>query len=155
MPHANEERLPREVRPLTYATFELLLDVVHTWRGAAPSLDLETLLICIAVNEAAMRRFLVGPEARPDLIDHPAPPDDVRGSISRHAIADRLDLSRETVRRKVNQLIEIGLLVEDAQGEVRPVQRLADPAVQKAAEDSLSAVRRFDKRLRSLGCEGV
>jgi biotin operon repressor len=118
-------------------------------------LDLETLLICIAVNEAAMRRFLVGPEARPDLIDHPAPPDDVRGSISRHAIADRLDLSRETVRRKVNQLIEIGLLVEDAQGEVRPVQRLADPAVQKAAEDSLSAVRRFDKRLRSLGCEGV
>jgi biotin operon repressor len=118
-------------------------------------LDLETLLICIAVNEAAMRRFLVGPEARPDLIDHPAPPDDVRGSISRHAIADRLDLSRETVRRKVNQLIEIGLLVEDAQGEVRPVQRLADPAVQKAADDSLSAVRRFDKRLRSLGCEGV
>lgn len=152
---AAEKRLPREVRPRVFATFELLMDLTHIWRSQVPDIDLESFLIIVVVNEAAMHKMLVGADARLDLIDHPTPPDDARGSISRHAIADRVGLSRETTRRKVNQLLAQGLLVETSEGEVRPIQRLYSRLIQKAAEESLLAVRRFDQRLIALGCEGV
>lgn len=118
-------------------------------------MDLESLLIFLVVNEAAMRPLLVGPNARLDLIDHPHPPDEARGAISRHLIADRTGLARETVRRKVNQLIDIGLFSETRDGEVRPVPMLAEATFQEIADESYNAVLRYDARLRSLNCDGV
>lgn len=118
-------------------------------------MDLETLLIFLVVNEAAMRPLLVGPNARADLIDHPHPPDEARGSISRNLIADRTGLSRETVRRKVNQLIGAGLFTETREGEVRPMPMLSETVFQQIADESYNAVRRYDARLRSLNCAGV
>jgi hypothetical protein len=151
----DEDRLPRDVRPRVFATCELFLDLVHIWRSASGDIDFEGLVILAVVNEATMRKLLVGPDAPLHLIDHPTPPNEARGSISRHAIADRLGLSRETTRRRVNQMIEAGILVETAEGEVRSPQRLMSPTIQQAAHDSLLAVRRFDKRLRELDCDGV
>lgn len=118
-------------------------------------MDLETLLIFLVVNEAAMRPLLVGPNARPELINHPHPPDTARGSISRNLIADRTGLSRETVRRKVNQLISAGLFTETREGEVRPMPMLSETVFQQIADESYDAVRRYDARLRSLNCAGV
>jgi len=147
--------LPRRTRPRVYAACELFLDMLWSVRSRAPDMDLETLLIVLVVNEAAMRPLLVGPKARLDLIDHPRPPDEARGSISRNLIADRTGLARETVRRKVNQLIDAGLFAETRDGEVRPVPMLTDVAYQQIADECFEAVARYDARLRSLGCEGV
>jgi hypothetical protein len=148
-------KLPKGLRAQIFATLELFLDLQHSIRSRFPDMDLESLLICCVANEAAMRRLLVGPHARPDLVDDPAPPDEARGSISRNLIAERTGLPRETVRRKVNQLIDAGILYEVAQGEVRPVPMLANPMFQTIAQECLAAVRRFDVRLRALGCDGV
>lgn len=147
-------QLPDGLRPQLFATVELFLDLQYAIRSRVPAMDLESLLICCVANEAAMRRLLVGPNARPDLANDPAPPEEARGSISRNLIADRTGLPRETVRRKVNQLIEIGILYEPTPGEVRPIPMLTDPMFQAIAQECLSAVRRFDIRLRELGCEG-
>lgn len=147
-------RIPRETRPRAYAGLELLLDLMHILREAT-GLDHESIVIACAVNAAAMRPLLVGPNAPLHLMDVAEPPDEFRGSISRLAVAEQTGLSRETVRRKINQLIEAGMLVEDAHGHVRPIRALIDPQWQKVADDGYAAVQRFDRRLKSLGCKGV
>ena len=152
---ATAARLPREVRPRIFATFELILDLVHIFRTVTPNLDLESLLIFAVINEAAMRPLLIGPDARLDLIDDPMPPDDVRGSISRNVIAERTQISRETVRRKVNDLIALGLVEEATEGALRPIRALASEVMHVTAEQCFQTVQRYDRRLRSLGCAGV
>jgi hypothetical protein len=149
------DQLPHGLRAQLFATLELFLDLQHSIRARFPDMDLESLLICCVANEAAMRRLLVGPHARPDLLNDPSPPDETRGSISRNLIAERTGLARETVRRKVNQLIEAGILYELNQGEVRPVPMLVNPVFQTIAQECLASVRRFDARLRSFGFAGV
>jgi len=96
-----------------------------------------------------MRRFLIVSEARPDLSDDMLVPNELRGSISRHQIAERLGLSRETTRRKVNQLIKLGILSESEASEIRSVPKLSIASVQRAIEVSLRAVSRFSARLKS------
>lgn len=148
------KRIPRDTRPRAYAGVELLLDLMHLLREAT-DLDHESIVIACAVNAATMRPLLVGPNAPLDLIDVADPPDEYRGSISRAAVADMTGLPRETVRRKINQLIAAGMLVESRNGEVRPIQGLGDPRWQKVADEGFAAVQRFDRRLRSLGCKGI
>lgn len=144
-------RLPRHTRPRVYAACELFLDMLWSVRSRAPETDLETLLIILIVNEAAMRPMLVGPNARLDLLEDPMPPDEARGSLSRSLIADRAGLPRETVRRKVNALIDAGLFMESKEGEVRPTPLLSDTMYQTIADECFEAVGRYDNRLRSLG----
>jgi hypothetical protein len=149
------EPLPKRTRPRVYAACELFLDILWSVRSRAPEMDLETLLIILVVNEAAMRPLLVGPNARLDLIDHPHPPDEARGSMSRHLLADRTGMPRETVRRKVNQLVSAGLFSETREGEVRPVPMLSDVVYQQIGDECYETVKRYDARLRSLDCDGV
>ena len=148
---ARMERLPRRTRPRIYAASELLLDMLWSVRSGVPDMDLETLLIFMVVSEAAMRPMLVGPSARPEFIDEPIPPDEARGSLSRSLIADRTGLPRETVRRKVNALIDAGLLNESKGGEVRPAPLLSESVYQTIADECFAAVGRYNDRLRSLG----
>lgn len=146
-----KQPLPPGTRARFYAGVELALDLAHALRTPVPDWDLETLLICLTISEAAMRPLIVGSRARPDLLDDPCPPDSARGAISRRLIADRCGLPRETVRRKVNFLIEAGVVVETENGELRPIANLDDPAMQTLALEILQAVRRYERRLRSLG----
>jgi hypothetical protein len=118
--------IPRESRPRAYAGVELLLELMHILREAT-QLDHDSIIIACVVNHATMRPLLTGPGAPLDLIDAANPPDGVRGSISRSSVADITGIPRETVRRKINHLIEIGMLVEAAPGHVRPVAALANP----------------------------
>lgn len=142
--------LPDRVRPRTYAACELFLDMLWSLRSRLPELDLEMLLILVVVNEAAIRPLMTGAGARRDLFNHPAPPDHLRGAISRTLIADRTGLPRETVRRKVNQLIERGVCSERRDGEVQPTPNLDLPHLQAIGDECFDAVARYQARLRAL-----
>ncbi len=146
--------LPEATRPRFFAGIELLTDLLYMAREAS-HLDYESIAITCVVNEAGMRPLLVGPRAPLEFVNLAAPPDELRGSISRALIAERTGLPRETVRRKVKKMIEAGSMMQDADGGVRPAQWLARPDLQNLANDIFAAVRRYDNRLRSLGCEGV
>ena len=144
------------MRPRLYGACELILDLAHSLRAQQPSLDLEALYICAIVTEATMRPMFVGPHASMDAVVDPMPPDHAHGGVSRLQIADRSGLSRETVRRKTNKLIKLGILIEENEGIVR-MPRGADngPAVTQLADESYRAVQRYERRLRAHGCNGV
>jgi hypothetical protein len=150
----SEPRLPHDTRPRAFAGVELLLDLMHILREAT-RLDHESIIIACAVNHATMRPLLTGPRAPLDLMDAASPPDESRGSISRSAVADITGIPRETVRRKINNLIKLGILVESTPGHVRPITDLANPTWQKVADDGFAAVKRFNKRLVDLGCQSI
>lgn len=102
-----------------------------------------------------MRPLLVGPGVKLEFVNDTAPPPEARGAISRIGIADKAMLARETVRRKVNQLIEAGLFQERRDGEVQPVPRLGEALFQQIGDECYEAVRRYHLRLIELGQAGV
>jgi hypothetical protein len=150
----DSRQIPVRTRPRAYAGLELLLDLMHLVKEAS-GLDHETIVIACAVNEAAMRPLLVGPDAPLDRLADAVPPESYRGSISRMAVAERTGIPRETVRRKINQLIRAGMLAEAPNGEVTPVPNLSNEVWQRVADEGFAAVQRFDRRLRSLGLDGI
>ena len=147
-------RLPPETRPRALAGVELVLDLMHLLREAS-GFDHESIIISCALNAAAMRPLLFGPTAPEDARDLAVPPNETRGSISRLSIADVTGLPRETVRRKINRMIEQGLVEEDEQGRVQPARQLAEPRWQSIADQGFAAVQRYDRKLRALGCKGI
>lgn len=135
------ERLsPAALRASLYALNELLLDLIIAAQ-AYLKLDLESCLIFMCVNEATMRPFMLA-NAEP-IPDEWQPPTHRQGAISRRSIADRTGLPRETVRRKVKRLVEIGVLTMDAEGLVRASTRLDDVDAQRTLQALESAVRRY------------
>jgi hypothetical protein len=142
MPENLRQSLPPGLRARAYAGAELVIALCDAARKLVP-FDLETVLIHFCVSEATMRPLLLGPHAPLHLIDEPLPPQDLRGWISRRAIADRTGLARETVRRKALALIEAGLLEEDSKGRLRSARNLGQPEVQAAVEAAETAVRRY------------
>ncbi|ANP45699.1 hypothetical protein [Candidatus Viadribacter manganicus] len=147
----SEDQLPDHVRPRAYAANELLLDMLWTLRSRVPDIDLEAVLIFLIVNEATMRPLMAGAQQRPHLLNDPRPPNEVRGRISRHAIADKSSLARETVRRKVNELLRRGLLIELRDGEVQSAFKFDDPNFQQIGDECFDAVGRYYERLGDFG----
>jgi DNA-binding transcriptional ArsR family regulator len=146
--------LPTDIRPRAFAAVELFLDTLHIARSVI-DLDLESVVIYFCISEASMRPLVLGADVPPQVRHAALPPEDYRGSISRLLIADRTGLPRETVRRKTNKLVKMGLLTEDDHGRVRTTRNLADPAIQKAANDIFDVVTRYDARLKELGGRGM
>lgn len=134
------KKLPQGLRARAYAGLELLLDFSYIANGLVGA-DYESMIIYVCVAEATMRPLVRNADAA--FQDSASPPEHLRGSISRLAIADRTGIARETVRRKVKSLIEKGLLFEDAHGAVRSVANLADAGVQKAIAAMDAAVLRY------------
>lgn len=151
---SDPDTIPPRMRPHAFAANELVLDVLHAVRQIA-SIDLESLLIYLCVNEATMRPMLLDSSTPPEVLDMLKPPEEYRGSISRLLVADKLAMPRETVRRKIQQMVAGGFLVEDEDGRVRASTRLAEDIVQKCVQDVYASVQRYDARLRQLGCAGV
>lgn len=150
----DQTRLPPDTRPRALAGVELVLDLMHLLREAS-GLDHESIMISCALNAAAMRPLLFDPNVPADARDLAVPPNEARGSISRLAIADVTGLPRETVRRKINHMIEQGLVEDDGHGRVRPARHLADPRWQSIADQGFAAVQQYDRKLRALGCKGI
>lgn len=148
------DRIPAGMRAHAYAGVELMLDMVYAARKRVP-IDLESLMIYLTVSEASMRPLLLDAATPPDVLELAEPPEQYRGAITRVLVADRLGLPRETVRRKVQKLLKLGLIHEDAEGRVRTTRNFADPGIQSWVRDSFAAVQRYDARLRHLGRAGV
>lgn len=146
--------LPKDTRPRAFAAVELLLDMLHIVRGVA-DLDLESVAIYYCIAEATMRPLVLGAGVPANVRRAAKPPEEYRGSISRMLIADRTGIPRETVRRKVNALVEAGYLTEDDKRCVRTTRILDNPVVQKAGDNVFAAVQRYHVRLRELGSETV
>jgi DNA-binding transcriptional ArsR family regulator len=149
-----QQMAPAGLRAHAFAGVELMLDLIYASR-VREDIDVEHLLIYFSIAEATMRPMLLNPETPPAVLDMAYPPDAYRGSITRLLVADRLNLPRETVRRKVHRLIELGLVEEDEQGRVRTTRRLVEDDIQAWARNLYAAVQRYDARLRQLGRAGV
>ena len=85
-------------------------DAVQWYEG-----DLEGFVIYLAVACASIDGALRGPQA-PLRIDGEAPQEHHFRPISRRAIAASTGLPRETVRRKISQMVERGFLVQEPRG---------------------------------------
>lgn len=144
--------LEKETRPRAFAAIELFLDLNHVARTMIAG-DLETVLIWFSITEATLRPLMLGSEVSPDKKQVKKPPSVDLGTISRIMIADRTGLPRETVRRKINALLEAGLVAEEQHGHVRTVLDITAPDVMEAIQESYKAVRRYQQRLRDLGGE--
>ena len=142
--------IPEDLRPKTYASLELLLDVIHSVRDFVQS-DLESIAIYLCVGEATMRPVLADPDKVRELSTVERAPEELRGSITMLQVAGRLDIPRETVRRKVKQMIEKGLLYADDKGRIRSTPNFDNPAVRAAVEAIHDSVRRYQERLAKYG----
>jgi len=75
----------------------------------------------------------------------------LRGSITMLLVSDRLGMPRETVRRKVKQLITMGLLYQDEKGRVRSTPTFHEPRMAESVKAISVAVRRYHERLALYG----
>ncbi|MBL8549427.1 MAG: hypothetical protein JNJ73_05535 [Hyphomonadaceae bacterium] len=143
--------IPPHLRSINFAACELLLDLIHALKRHYAGVDMESLLILLCVSDACMRPFMLDPVLREQVREAPAPPEEVRGAISRLMIADKTGLARETVRRKVAALVRAGLLFVDPEGRIRMTPNLTDPRGQTALEEAHQAIVRYFDRLEQLG----
>jgi DNA-binding transcriptional ArsR family regulator len=142
--------IPEDLRPKAYASLELVLDVLHSLRDLVRA-DLESIAIYLCVGEATMRPVLADQELVKKLATTDVAPEDVRGSITMLQVADRLDMPRETVRRKVKQLIEKGFLYADDKGRIRSSPNFDRPETVATVNAMHDAVRRYRERLAKFG----
>jgi CRP-like cAMP-binding protein len=145
-------QLPNHLRPIVFATNELMLDLIYLLQSYAKT-DLESLVILLCVTDATMRPFMHDAKPDEELLATPKPSDQIRGAISRRMIADKTGLSRETVRRKTQELAEVGLIKVDPDDRVRAAQRLDENDFASTVENGHKAVVRYIRRLQSYGID--
>lgn len=147
-------KVPRNMRAYAFSNVELMLDLVYASR-MGPKLDLESMFIYLTVSEATMRPLMLDPSTPPEVLELVEPPEEYRGSITRLLVADRIGMPRETVRRKIQKMLDDGLLAEDAEGRVRTTRNFGDGSVQDWTRLTFAAVQRYEQRLRHFGRPGV
>ncbi len=96
------------------AACESLLRILHTAVDCFGG-DLDQIVIYLSVATASTTAALRDPEAVADITEVGLP-DAYHRPISRRAIAASTGLPRETVRRKIAELVTAGRLVEEARG---------------------------------------
>lgn len=137
-----EGEVPVHARPIAYGMAGLLQDLIAFMRKAYGE-DLESALIMICVSDATMQKFMPGAKPGSEVLRRELLDESVRGSISRRMIADKTGLPRETVRRKVGQLIAKNYLYIDSAGAIRATPRMYDPELRQAVLDTHEAVKRY------------
>lgn len=143
--------VPPFIRPAAFAATELLLDLFYTMTKHY-QLDLEAIWIVTVIGHETMRPWISDPALAVKHMTEARVPDSVRGSISRLMVADRTGLPRETVRRRIAELIAKGIVAPDEKGNVRLAgDKVMLPAYQQGVTEVYSAVERYRKRLATLG----
>lgn len=143
--------VPPFFRAGAFAASELMLDIFYTVTKHY-QLDLEAIWILTVIGHETMRPWISDPALAAKHMSDARVPDSVRGSISRLMVADRTGLPRETVRRRIAELIAKGLLAPDEKGNVRLTgDKVLTPAYQQGVTEVYSAVERYRKRLAALG----
>lgn len=144
------EDIDPRLLPIAFGLSELVFDCMFYLREVFGE-DLDRGLIMVVANEATMRPFIKDLTPSSPLATVHAPPEEVRGSISRRLIAEQTGLARETVRRKIAKLIEEGLLLADDEDAVRAVPNLHHLAVQKSLENGYTSIQRYLKFVEGYG----
>jgi biotin operon repressor len=144
------DALPAHLRPILFAANELAFDLIYLLQSYIGK-DLECTLIFLCVQDASMRPFMLASAPSLEILTATRPPEEIRGAISRRMIADKTGLSRETVRRKTQELADAGIVIIDDKDRVRAAQRLEDPSAQRIVEEAHKAVMRYKSRLQSYG----
>jgi hypothetical protein len=144
--------IPKDLRPRTYASAELFLDLLHAVRTLV-DIDLESIAIYVCVAEATIRPVVADPRRVAELADVEVAPEDLRGSITMLLVSDRLGMPRETVRRKVKHLIQMGLLYQDDKGRVRSTPNFHESKMIESVKAISDAVRRYHERLAMYGLD--
>ncbi len=147
-----QDQIAPHLRPITFAANELALDLFYSLQ-AYTGTDMESVVILLCVTDATMRPFMLGATPGDEALTVECPSDEVRGAISRRMIADKTGLSRETVRRKTQELAKAGLVLIDADDRVRAAQHLGRSEFQRAVEDGHRAVMRYRRRLEAYGVD--
>jgi biotin operon repressor len=144
------EMSPSQTRAGMFAMSELFLDIAHVTTSHY-KLDLESVWILVAIGHEMMRPWILDETlAAQHMSDEQVPPE-VRGTVSRRMVAEKTGLPRETVRRRIAQLKEQGLVVFDEHDRVRmPGNRIGDPELQTALREVIAAVDRFGARMKTL-----
>lgn len=144
------DNVPPFIRAGAFAASELVLDLFYTLTKFY-RLDLEAIWILTVIGHETMRPWISDPALAAKHMTDARVPDSVRGSISRLMVADRTGLPRETVRRRIAELVAAGLVATDDKGNVRlSGDKVVQPAYQQSVTDVYRAVERYRKRLAAL-----
>lgn len=114
------------------AVGQLLLELMRVVRGYF-QLDVETLLILLCIYDACKAA------SDAECVEQRG------GGISRRMIAERLGLPRETVRRKVLALEELGLVSVNLEGKVDASFASDEAALAQAYDLCDAAVDRYER----------
>jgi hypothetical protein len=141
----------RHSRAVGFYAMEYLL---RTLRNLGPAFDhdYERMIIAMSVTMGNIQHLMGAPEQLAPYADlETVIPAELQRPVTRLAITRATGLPRETVRRKVAQLIEAGVLVSDERGGVRLTPgALTGPKFLAAVEHNDADVRRLVRLLRPL-----
>src|SRR5665213_3386650 len=119
MPTKKSVNMVTYSRAIGFYSVEYLLRTLRNL-GPAFDFDYERMIIALSVTMGNVQHLVNTPEqlaAYPDLAT--VIPAELQRPVTRLAITRATGLPRETVRRKVANLVEAGVLVKDARGGVR------------------------------------
>lgn len=123
----NRDELDQKLRFAGYHVMNVYLETAR-YLQSSTGLDPASLMILATINNASIQRTLRGREGV-DIHRGTETIDESHfHSISRRAVAEATGLSRELVRRKINAMIQSGLVKEDAEG-VKTMNVVANPRV--------------------------
>lgn len=132
------------------------LRMLNQWRQLLGALlgeepDYETVLICLSVNSIGAERFMrTGLPAELRSLEHPLPPG-MLGAVNVASIAAATGLNRETVRRKVAKLEQLGALERDEATGLRvPAELAGNQHIRDVVDAQKKEVFRLARRLKAL-----
>jgi len=131
------EILDQKLRFAGYTVMNVFLEIARQI-GRNTGLDAASILILATINNASVQRTIRQPEdANIHTTDEGLDPVYFH-SISRRAVAEATGLNRELVRRKINQMIEAGIVQEDEDG-VKTMNVVLHPKVGKSVRSFVAA----------------
>lgn len=143
------------VPPPTRASLSLCLEFIRVTRDCVGG-DLQRALVFAAIIDANVGHLDDNPDTsrRAAALD-PTYPDELRRPIRSQRIAESLDLPRQTVRNKVNQLVAMGMVRESEAGLIIPTGSLVTDAFLLALEAYLGALATHVAALAEVGAAGL
>ncbi len=143
------------VPPPAFASLTLCLEFIRVTRDCVGG-DLQRALVFAAIIDANVGHLDDNPEAsvRAAALD-PTYPDELRRPIRSQRIAESLGLPRQTIRNKVNQLVDMGIVTETEAGLIIPTGSLVTEAFLLALEAYLNALAAHIATLANSGAAGL
>ena len=127
-----------EIYPAHVSAFiELMIILRRDFDG-----DLDVMVILAIIGDRRFSKRAEGVSVTYDQLGNTPVADDATPAINAHSIAQFAGMPRETVRRKVAQLIERGWVERDERGDLRPTEKAAAD-LQASTDATLDYLRRI------------